>query len=403
MKDRTSRSHSTPGEAPKRPPPKSYASRKYTDRSFDETTTEINNQRTFWDSFLGDNETSTPCRSTEVIRDFCETGSQIIAAHLQPEIHLDDRDHKKDESRECPHPLTTDKLHQKLRLKRFGLKGQPDADYRRISIRNINPDSIFVLAQTAAHHQRDTLRDAVSKHLDRKTSLRIHERTDGFVTPRPELHLPYLMLREVFSESDEWKARELGEEGESWLDIPLPMSKSRREDRPNRFLIKKSHTSIVLCVWDYSKWVGYGFFNGGPVGADDEVDDEGDGEGCGEGDSDEADDGAEEGVEENEPIPRREIFAPDDDNHDMYSDTLIHDPRRYFLRITGVWMRFVVREYTYLVEQLEAYVEAWVRIATNDSRELLTFSFSRRTTVINPSMFPVKGLRKMLWCCSTAL
>jgi hypothetical protein len=155
-------------------------------------------------------------------------------------------------------------------------------------------------------------------------------------------------------------------------------------------------------VWDYSKWVGYGFFNGGPVGADDEVD-EGDGEGCGEGDSDEADDGAEEGVEENEPIPRREIFAPDDDNHDMYSDTLIHDPRRYFLRITGVWMRFVVREYTYLVEQLEAYVEAWVRIATNDSRELLTFSFSRRTTVINPSMFPVKGLRKMLWCCSTAL
>ncbi|CAN9392428.1 unnamed protein product [Alternaria alternata] len=371
MKYRTSRSHGTPGKTPKRPPPKSYASRKYTDRSFDETTAEINNQRNFWDSFLGDNETTTPCRSTEVIRDFCETERQTTAAHLQPEIHLDDRDHKNDESRDCPHPLTIDKLRHQLRLERFGLEGQPDADYRRISIRNINPDSIFVLAQTAAHHQRDTLRDAVSKHLDCKTSFRIHERADGFVTPRLELHLPYLMLREVFHESNEWKAREPGEEGESWLDMPLPMSKAKREDRPDRFLIKKSHTSIVLCVWDYSKWVGYGFFRGGPVGADDEVDGEGDSEACGEGDSDGVYNGADEGVEENEPVPRKEIFAPDDDSHDMYSDTLIHDPRRYFLRITGVWMRFVVREYTYLVGQLEAYVEAWQK---NDRQRSLNVS-----------------------------
>ncbi|KAH8625777.1 hypothetical protein IG631_19656 [Alternaria alternata] len=57
-------------------------------------------------------------------------------------------------------------------------------------------------------------------------------------------------------------------------------------DRPNRFLIKESHISIVLCTGDYSKWVGYSFSKGGSVGTDDEVNGEGDSEGCGEGDSD---------------------------------------------------------------------------------------------------------------------
>lgn len=360
--------HKTLGNTPRFRPSKRYAVRKYTDRSFDETTTELNSQRTFWDSFLVDNETSTPCQDTQIIEDFCETEKQMTTARSRPEIYLDDREHGTNRGREYPDFLTTDDLRRHLKLDRFGIKDQPDADHRQIAIRNLNRDTILVLAQTAACHQRDTLRDAISKHISCATSFRIHERVDGFVTPRLELHLPYLTLRRISSESDEWKARESSEEGESWLDLPSPKSNAREGNRLDRFLIKKSHTSIVLCIWDYSKWVGYAFFKGRPADSDGE-------------DNDEADDAensnaADEIVEDDDPIPRKEIFAPEDDNHNMYADDPIRDPRRFFLRITGVWMRLVLREYAYLVAILESCVKAWVRRLLNVFIYILIFSLA---------------------------
>ena len=334
-----------------------YAYRRYTDRTFYETRTEIDSQRSLLDNFLTDNEVSTPCRSIQVVRDFCETEDQASCDRLEPKICLDDCKLGTKKSRRAFHSLTTDELHRHLRLERFDLRDYPNADYRKISIRNLNAKLILVLAQTAAHHQRDALRDAFSKHISCSTSLRIHEPVDGFVTPRLELHLPFLTLREVSSESHEWKARGPKDEGKRWLDLPLPASKSRGNYRPDRFLISESHTSIVLSVWDRSNWAGYAFFKGMSVTDEEESDEEAGGEDDGEGLGDVAD----ELAEENDPKPKRDIFAPDGDSHDMYADDPIHDPRRYFLRITGVWMSFVVREYRYLVEELEAWVKAWVR------------------------------------------
>jgi hypothetical protein len=293
---------------------------------------------------------------------------------LQPEICLDDREHGTKKSRGHFESLTTDDLRRHLELNRFNLKDHPDADYRQISIRNLNPDSILVLAQTAACHQREVLKDAFSKHISCATSFRIHEKVNGFDTPCLEFHLPYLTLRKISSESDEWKAREPNEEGERWLDMPLPESAARGESGSNRFLVNASHTSIVLCVWDYTKWVGYGFFKGSPASTDSEVDGGVDSDNDSEGIGDAAD----QVVEEHDPEPTREIFAPDNDGHDTYADDPIRDPRRYFLFIIGVWMNLVVREYRYLVEELGACVKTWVRWTVNMFKQSLTLSLAER-------------------------
>ena len=208
------------------------------------------------------------------------------------------------------------------------------------------------------------LRDAFAKHISGATSFRVHESVNGFVTPRPELHLPYLSLRVVSSASDKWNNRDSTQEGESWLDLPLPDSELNSTSRPDRFLIEKAHISIVLCVWDYTKWVGYAFSKGGPAYAPDS-----------EPDQDEESGGEESDTEGEGPVPKEDIFAPQTVNHGLYAEKPIRDPREYFLRIVDVWITFVLREYTYLVRVLEACVRAWV--CTFDTR----ITFTSRLTI----------------------
>jgi hypothetical protein len=345
MEYRVRSSKSPSGKASESRHPKPFALRKYIDISFQAFRHKLDNERDFVDSFLEDSESSTPCWNTHVIRKFCQT-TQSPSLRSQPEIRLDDRERGTKESRSYPAALTAEELRRYLEIERFGATNLPDADYRQIRIHNLDPESLLALARTSACHQVDTLRDAFAKHISGATSFRVHERVDGFVIPRLELHLPYLMLREVSSTSDQWRNRNMTQEGESWLDLPLPDSEPITTDRPNRFLIEKAHISTVLCVWDYSKWVGYAFSKGGHTDILDNGSDESDGE-----DNDDDDDIS---------VPKEDIFAPQNVNHDLYAEDPIRDPREYFLRIVGVWIIFVLREYTYLVRVLEACVRTWV-------------------------------------------
>jgi hypothetical protein len=249
-----------------------------------------------------------------------------------------------------------------LEVERFGVENLPNVDYRQIRIHNLDPEALLALARTSACHQVDTLRDAFAKHISDATSLRVHERVDGFVTPRLELHLPYLSLRRVSSTSDEWKNRDLTKEGESWLDLPLPDSEWNTGSKPDRFLIEKAHISIVLCVWDYSKWVGYAFSKGGSAYTPDHEPDEDEGPDGEGGDIEDGD------IEDEGPIPKEDIFAPPNEDHGLFADEPIRDPREYFLRVVDVWMVLILREYTYLVRVLEACVRTWVRSAHNTYR-----------------------------------
>jgi len=327
---------------------KPFAHREYNERSFEAFRQDIANERDLLDSFLEDSESPTPCWNTHVIRNFCQTSIPTLPVQCQPEIHLDDRDRKTKQGRDYPELLSPEDLQRHLEVERFGKEGLPNADYRQIRIHNLNPESLLALARTAACHQVDTLRDAFAKHISCATSFRVHERVEGFVVPRLELHLPYLTLREVSSTSCQWKSRDSSEEGEGWLDLPLPESGPDAEQRSNRFLIKKAHVSIVFCVWDYSKWVAYAFSKGGPMHTPGQETDASD-----EEDSDSEDDALE---------PKEDIFAPRDVDHGLYGDDPIRDPREYFLRVVDVWIIFILREYMYLVRVLEACVRAWVRM-----------------------------------------
>lgn len=335
--------------ASKLQPRKPFAYREYNDISFEAFREKINNERDFVESFLEHSESQTPCWNTHVIRNFYQISTQTSSVLPQPEIYLDDRERGTDRSRDYPSALTAEKLRQHLEVERFGEGGLPDVDYRQIRIHNLDPESLLALARTAACHQIDTLRDAFAKHISGATSFRVHERVDGFVTPRLELHLPYLTLREVTCSSDQWKNRDMTQDGESWLDLPLPGSDSDAANQSKRFLIEKAHISIVLCVWDYSKWVGYAFSKGGPARNPDA-----------EPDEDEESDGEHSDAEDDDPIPKEDVFAPLDGDHGLFADKLIRDPREYFLRIVNVWIILVLREYTYLVRVLEACVRTWV-------------------------------------------
>jgi hypothetical protein len=350
MERRSCNNHVVSGKAHQIRRSKPFARREYNDSSFDQFREEIKNERDFLESFLEDNESSSPCWNTKVIQEFCETRTQTAETRLQPEIYLDDRERGTNRSRKYPDTLTADELRQHLEVQRFGAAGLANADYRQIRIHNLNPESLLAIARTSACHQVDTLRDAFAKHISGETSFRVHERVIGFVTPRLELHLPYLTLREVASSSDQWKNRDLNEEGESWLDLPLPDSELNAASRPDRFLIEKAHFSIVLCVWDYSKWVGYAFSRGGPACTPDD-----------EFDGVEEMNGEDSDTEDDIPIPKEDIFAPRNVDHGLYAEDPIRDPRLYFLRIVDVWIVFVLREYTYLVRILEVCVVSWVR------------------------------------------
>lgn len=332
----------------------SFEYREYSERSFEAFRKDIKNERDFWDSFLEDSESSTPCWNTHVIRDFCRPSTQASSARPQPTIYLDDRERETNRSRDYPGILTPETLREHLEVERFGVKNLPNVDYRQIRIHNPDPEALLALARTSACHQVDTLRDAFAKHISDATSLRIHERVDGFVTPRPEFHLPYLSLRRVSSTSDEWKNRDLTKEGESWLDLPLPDSEWNVASKPGRFLIEKAHISIILCIWDYSKWVGYAFSKGDAAYTSDH-----------ESDEDEGSDGEDSDIEDDGPIPKEDIFAPQNVNHGLFADKPIRDPKDYFLRVVDVWMVFVLRKYTYLVRVLEACIRTWVRSARN--------------------------------------
>ncbi|CAN9184743.1 unnamed protein product [Alternaria alternata] len=349
---RVRRSRNPPLRTSKARHPKPFALREYNDISFQASRQGIENERDFVDSFLEYSESLAPCWSTRVIRNFCQKATQAFAVRPQADIYIDDRERSTNRSRDHPATLTAESLHRHLEVKRFGVAGIPDADYRQIRIHNLDRESLLALARTSECHQADTLRDVFAQHIQCKTSFRVHESVDGFVTPRLELHLPYSILREVSSASDEWKNRNTAQEGESWLDLPLPDTEINTASRSDRFLIEKAHISIVLCVWDYSKWVGYFFSKGDPTcKLDPEPEEkESDADNDDEEDCDTEDDG---------PIPKEDIFAPRDVDHGLYADEPIRDPREYFLRIVDVWIIFVLRKYTFLVRMLDACVESW--------------------------------------------
>jgi hypothetical protein len=310
--------------------------RKYLDKFIYDSWQELGVEREFIDYFLQLCVTQTPCWEATTVKRY------MTQAQVNSEIRLDDRKVKDEVSDQYTDTLSVDQLYEYLRGNPFEADDSPNAHRRLISVRNLDATTVCTLATTALWHQRDCLRDAFWKHISFETSIKVGQPIVGFDTPYIELHLPYLALRTVpTAYATSFDTQDISRT--EWEDVTF----LNLETSDTRDLIYQAHISVVICVWDQSRWTGYRFFNPPPIGTDEPSDNE-------------SDDGEEhESDIEDDWTPRADIFAPDD-VEDLVSDEAIWDPRTYFSRIAAVWIGALLNEYTNVVRTLEERVKARV-------------------------------------------
>jgi hypothetical protein len=108
---------------------------------------------------------------------------------------------------------------------------------------------------------------------------------------------------------------------------------------------------VVICGWDNQNWVGWGLFNTF---------------------SDPTDDFA----PEDERVMKEDYYAADGEDSPEHFDANdpVWDPRRYWLRIIHIRAQLVLKEWTWLVRNIEAGVIAWVSAHITSDYDLLMFS-----------------------------
>jgi hypothetical protein len=156
-----------------------------------------------------------------------------------------------------------------------------------------------------------------------------------------EFHLPFLVLRSTALSptkpavvgSSQTTGMQLDA---SFLGLHCPQHQTR--GCLCRHIIRESQISVVICGWDNQNWVGWGLFNTFSDPTDDFAPE----------DEREINEDYYAADGENTPGP---VFNPDD---------IMWDPRRYWLRIIDVRVRLVLKEWIWLVKNIEAGVIAWV-------------------------------------------
>lgn len=332
------------------PEPQSTTCREYKDRFLRDTFEEIKNERDLMDRFLQDDEEETPSWSTDVITQF-RRSKRSSDPEKSPEIKLDDCDHGTNKSRFYPETLTPIELRQVLSVDRFGVKGKPNADRRKIRINRIDPDSLLAVAETSHCHQVESLRDTFTNHISQKTSFEVVEPANGFIRTRLELNIPYLALRTIPGSSVHPASDVESSSLTPWSKLPFLTRNILAEhvSRQSVPVIYQGHVSILLCNWDDTKWTAYVFFKPVPPHVSDQEQD-----GGGEnGDEDEDDD------DDVELDARSDILAPDGPYHNLED---IWNFKIYFLRISAMWITRVLKEYERLVRTLEDSAQNWVWI-----------------------------------------
>jgi hypothetical protein len=126
-----------------------------------------------------------------------------------------------------------------------------------------------------------------------------------------------------------------------------------------RHKIQESQISVVICGWDNQNWVGWGMFNTL---------------------SDPTDDFA----LEDERIVNEDYYATDgEDGPVIDANDPIWDPRRYWLRIIDIRVQLVLKEWIWLVRNIEAGVITWVSAQTTSNYALLIFLQKHQHPIIS--------------------
>jgi hypothetical protein len=330
-----------------------FPTRDYTDRNLIETHEELQIEREFIDYFVQHSEGRTPCWDAVSIKQFCSSvPSRAWRSDAKSKMHLYDCEYGTHRSRDYPTVLAPEELREALKLERFGHARLPDASRRQIMVKNLDASGIYVLAETAACHQVDALRSAISNHISGETAIKVRKPLDGHDKPRLELHLPYLALRKVPQDKIQESGSRFGQQTERWNNFLVPNFNVPEGEPNGHYIIHEARISIVLCIWDHTKWVAYGFCRPCPDDPEEHSDEE---------DMDSSE-GQAEDVEgqEDDLVPGDDIFAPDNGLLNLRMDNIIWEPRKYFLYIMAVWLEVVCQEYTYLVQTLDANVKTFV-------------------------------------------
>jgi hypothetical protein len=173
-----------------------------------------------------------------------------------------------------------------------------------------------------------------------------------------EFHLPFLALRSTALSST--KPAVIGSRpttgthiDASFLDLNCTQHRSR--GCPCRHTIQESQISVVICGWDNHNWVGWGLF-------------------------DTYSDPTDEFAPEDERVVEEDYFTTDgEDGPVIDANDPIWDPRKYWLRIIDIRVRSVLKEWLWLVRNIEAGVVAWVSATVaSDCRLLMS---SRKTNI----------------------
>ncbi|KAJ4380083.1 hypothetical protein N0V86_004392 [Didymella sp. IMI 355093] len=211
---------------------------------------------------------------------------------------------------------------------------------------NLTPDALTTLVDSASWFQAQSLRPAVRGHIAGKTVMSVSappEHSLGFPVFRLELHLPFLVLRDL---SDEESSSQ-GQTKKVWSDLKFLF--------PNgKLSILESHTTVVVSGADNFDWYGYAF---GSLGPGDTVTDNS------EEDDDDADDSDGEEGAEGWVLEEEDFFVAGGGCQQAASPGRpIMDPRVYYLRAVQNRLDAVVSSHENLVRKLDEGFSAWVSL-----------------------------------------
>jgi hypothetical protein len=173
-----------------------------------------------------------------------------------------------------------------------------------------------------------------------------------------EFHLPFLTLRRSTLSSADFAADCNHHVIETKIDVSfLKLLCTQHQNRKClcKHIIEESQISVVISGWDDQNWVGWGLFNTT---------------------SDPTDDFAPEDERE----LNEDYYAADgEDGPVINADDPIWDPRHYWLRIIDIRVRLVLKEWIWLVRNIEAGVITWVSMLIVNVYDMLMCDPEKQT------------------------
>ncbi|KAJ8113690.1 hypothetical protein OPT61_g4232 [Boeremia exigua] len=286
-------------------------------------------------AFLQDNDYSGPSWQVEQAQRFCTESPEVPDAKIRTDNRISSLHSDPTESRW----MTSVEYCQTLPVKNLvALSSDCDIHRRLTFVPNLTSNIIKALMETSTWFESQTLRSAICQYIVREPSIRVHIPMSGFPIFRLSMHLPYLILTPSLD-----KETTDGQGTKLWDDISFLPLTIDSGSHTTKYSVYESMTSIVISGAHNYNWYGYAFGTPGAEGVrTQEEDDDSDA-------SDNDDEGSEpEFLEEEE-----EDFAMGRPNPETHPNSVIMDPRVYFLCAFQVRMDVVSLASEYCVRHLE--------------------------------------------------